>query len=130
MKSMKILSLALALMMVVCVFAACGKDTGEGSDEVEITYVDQYGNPIDPDSLNSKDDDSTASDGDTASTDDKTDDTGSSRPLRVLPAERPAATLLSPVRPSSKQIPIRIFRHRLRVRPLTFFFGELRKQPT
>lgn len=74
---MKILSLALALMMVVCVFAACGKDTGEGSDEVEITYVDQYGNPIDPDSLNSKDDDSTASDGDTASTDDKTDDTGS-----------------------------------------------------
>ena len=30
---MKILSLALALMMVVCVFAACGKDTGEGEQQ-------------------------------------------------------------------------------------------------
>ena len=64
---LKILSLVLALMMVVCVFSACGKDSGEGSDEPEILYVDENGNPIDPDSLNNDDD--------TASGDDATEST-------------------------------------------------------
>lgn len=65
---LKLLSLALALMMVVCVFSACGKDSGEGSDEVEVQYVDQDGNPIDPDSMGGDGDNSseegTASDSD------------------------------------------------------------------
>lgn len=49
---LKLASLALALMMVICLFSACGKDTGESSNktvikyEYEYEYVDENGNPI------------------------------------------------------------------------------------
>lgn len=71
-KVLKLLALVLSLMMIFSVFAACGEE------EPEITYVDQNGNPIDPDSLNnSKDQGSEDNTDNTASEDDNADDTTS-----------------------------------------------------
>ncbi len=68
---LKLASLVLALMMVLTLFSACGKDTGNGSDEYEVEYeyeyVDENGNPI------------TEGDSDTDDKDDKDDKDNSSK---------------------------------------------------
>ena len=64
---MKLLALALSVMMIFSVFAACGEE------EVEYQYVDANGNPIDPDAMGGDDDDATASD-DTTSGEETKDD--------------------------------------------------------
>lgn len=58
-KVLKLLSLVLALAMVFCVFAGCSGNESDGSGE-DIIYVDQDGNPIDPNEIgkdNDKDND-------------------------------------------------------------------------
>ena len=71
-KVLKLFALVLSLLMILSVFAACTKE-----DE-EIIYKDQYGNIIDPDSLNnSKDQGGEETPDNTASEEDNTDNTNS-----------------------------------------------------
>lgn len=72
----KCLALLLALMMTVSLFAGCGGDKSGTSSDDEIIYVDEFGNPIDPDSLGGNSDDATDGDnddGDNAATGGKND---------------------------------------------------------
>ncbi len=73
-KVLKLASLLLALMMVVTLFAACGNDSGDSSDEIETIYVDENGNPID---INALGKDESSSEEDVSSEEEDEKDTSS-----------------------------------------------------